>query len=129
MSIISVAAVGIISALLSLTVKKYNPEMAILISLGAGALILIMLLDNIVPIIQIVSRLVDEIGISSDYIKILLKCLGIAILTQFAADACKDAGEQMLCSQVELAGKVMMLITAMPLLLKLIETALEIMKQ
>jgi stage III sporulation protein AD len=44
-------------------------------------------------------------------------------LAQFAADACRDAGESALASKMELAGKITILILALPLFEKITQTA------
>jgi stage III sporulation protein AD len=55
---------------------------------------------------------------------ILFKTLGLCFLAQFAADSCRDAGENALASKVELAGKLAIVILALPLFEKITSTAL-----
>ena len=49
------------------------------------------------------------------------------VLTQLAADACKDAGESALASKAELAGKVGLIMLSLPLFQKIAELAVSLM--
>ena len=64
----------------------------------------------------------QEIDSLAPYIKILLKMAGISYLSQFAVNACKDAGQQGLAGQVGFFGKISMLLCSVPLLQTLWET-------
>ena len=55
-----------------------------------------------------------------------MKTLGICFLTQFAVDSCKDAGESALASKVELAGKVTVVVMALPLFQSIASTAVSL---
>jgi stage III sporulation protein AD len=46
----------------------------------------------------------------------VMKVLGIAYLTELAAGICRDTGEQALAQRVELGGKVLILLLAIPVL-------------
>ena len=54
----------------------------------------------------------------------MFKALGICLLSQLAADACRDAGENAMAEKAELAGKVFLLLLALPLFEKIAELAL-----
>ncbi len=56
------------------------------------------------------------------YYKILFKIIGITYLCEFASGICKDAGYQSISAQVELLGKMMILVSGMPILVTIIET-------
>lgn len=61
--------------------------------------------------------------VSSKHSEILFKSIGICFISQFSADICKDAGESALSGKVELAGKIMILICALPLIEEVLNTA------
>ena len=45
-----------------------------------------------------------------------LKTMGIAYVTQFAAELCRDSGQSSIASKIELGGKVIIVTLSMPLL-------------
>lgn len=126
MNIVALVGIAIISTILSVMIKRYNPEYAIAISLISGVVIFASVLSRIVPAISQIKELISATGMSVQYGMILFKSLGICFLTQFAADSCKDAGEGALASKVELAGKVSIVIIALPLFEKITQTAVSL---
>lgn len=115
MNILSIGAVGIVAAALVLTVRRYSSEQAMLISVGAGVLILLFVIKEVIGNIGAVSDMLASAGIRTEYIVILLKSLGICFVTEFACDTVTDAGMTSLSSNILLAGKILVLVTALPL--------------
>ena len=59
-------------------------------------------------------------GLPAEYLRVIFRAVGICLLTQLAADTCRDAGEQSLAAKAELAGKCFMLLLALPLFERLL---------
>ena len=91
-------------------------------SIGAGALILLSVIRETVSAFSSVSSLLYNSKINPEYIVILLKTLGICFLTEFSCDAVTEAGMLSLSSNILLSGKIMVLITALPLFSELFST-------
>ena len=81
------------------------------------------MLSKALPVIGTLRELLSTAALPEEYGAILFKALGICLLTQLAADACKDAGESALASKAELAGKLMLLMLALPLFEKIAQLA------
>lgn len=113
---IQVAAIAIIGAVLALFVRQMHSEYGVFILMGTGLVLLFLCLDGLRDIMEFLFRLETKIGNHGVYIKILCKLVGIAYISEFAGNICKDAGYQTLCTQVELAGKVCILVCALPIL-------------
>lgn len=124
MNIVGIAGLALVTAVIAVMLRRYNAEYSIVITITAGVIILVQILANIVPAIRQINQLLASTGLSSDYALILFKTLGICFLAQFAADSCRDAGESALASKVELAGKLSIVILALPLFEKIASTAL-----
>lgn len=127
MEIVALCGIAVLAAVFSVMLKKYIPEYSFLISLGAGVLILLLILSKITPAVSQIKNLLSVTGLSSEYGSILFKSLGVCFLTQFAADSCRDSGEGSMASKVELAGKVMIVLISLPLFEKIAETAMQLM--
>ena len=123
MNIAAIAALALIAALLAVMLKRYNSELGVVVSIVAGAVILIELLKTVAPILQQMETLFSISGISGEYDLILFKTLGVCYIAQFAADSCRDAGENALASKVEIAGKIAVLLLALPLFESIASTA------
>ena len=126
MNILSLSGWIIIIAVISVVLKKYVPEYSIMINIVASIIVFSVILYEFLPAVNQIKNLLHNTKISNDYIIILFKSLGICFITQFASDSCNDAGESSLSSKVELAGKVAIIITAVPLFEKVTNTALNL---
>lgn len=115
MDIISVAVLALLSALLAVVIKQYKPEYAVVVTITAAAVILLGIVSMIVPIISEVKKMMDNASIDYEYITILIKAVGICYITQFVSDTCKDAGQTAISNKIELAGKVALCFSALPL--------------
>ena len=71
--------------------------------------------------IRFFKELTERSGLSSLAVQTILKCVGISLITEFASDTCRDAGETSLAARVELFGRVASLIVAIPLFKEFIE--------
>ena len=126
MNIIGIAGLALCVAVVALMLRRYHQEYAMLLSIAAGIVILIMIFANIAPAFKQVGALLSSAGISTEYAVILLKTLGICFLAQLAADACRDAGETALASEMELAGKISIVILSLPLFQRIAQTAVKL---
>ena len=59
---------------------------------------------------------------------LMLKALGVALLSRFCADFCKDCGESGLASGVESMGKIVTVSLSLPLLSEILKRVAEISK-
>ena len=128
MEILKIVAIAIVCALLCAVLKQYKPEYAIVVQLAASVLILLLVASAMGDLINAIRELIDGSGIDTGYLTLLLKALGVAILTQLAADACRDSGETALSNKVELAGKVTILLLCLPLVKAMIQLSAGLIK-
>ncbi len=126
MDIVGIAGIAICAAAIAAMLRRYHQEYAVFVSIAAGVVILFVIFSSVSPAVRQVSTLLSAAGLTSDYAAILLKTLGICFLAQFAADACRDAGESALASNVELAGKITIVVLALPLFEKIAQTAVKL---
>ncbi|MGI6426648.1 MAG: stage III sporulation protein AD [Natronincolaceae bacterium] len=119
MEIFQIVAIGLIAAILSVLIKNEKPEIGMYISLVAGVIIFLFIITRLQSVIGILSQLANKINIDSIYLSIILKIVGIAYIAEFGAQVCKDAGEGVMASKIEFAGKVLIMVMAVPILVSL----------
>ena len=124
MDITKVIALGLIGTIFSVLLKKENPQIAMLTAAATGILIFLMLCSPLGELISLLRETAEQAGVGEGYFGIVLKVIGIAYLTQFGAQLCADAGESAIASKIELAGKVLMMAAAVPVLTGLLETVI-----
>ena len=127
MDIIKIIGIGLIALILIIILKQYKPEFVIYVSLIAGALILTLTFSKISGIIELINSLSSKGSINQEFIKLLIKITGIAILTEFAVSICKDTGETSIASKIDMGGKVIMVSMSIPIIAGLLETIIKIL--
>ncbi|GMB10545.1 MAG: stage III sporulation protein AD [Candidatus Improbicoccus devescovinae] len=122
MNIISITLFCIVSVLISILLKKDLPEFSFLCSLLSCVIIFILCVPEINKIIVEIKQFFNYVRLPVEYLNILLKTVGTYILTQFASDSCKDAGNQALANKIEFAGKIFISINALPIFFEVLRT-------
>lgn len=114
MDIWTLCALAVLSSVMALTLRRLRPEMGVVLALGAGALLLLLLVPRLTEIIGGISTIAREGGVPEGYMTQLLKVGGVSLMTDFAAQTCRDAGEEGLAMKVSLAGRVTLIALALP---------------
>lgn len=127
MDIIKIIGIGLISLIIIIIIKQYRPEFAIYISIIAGVLIITLCMDKLTGIINILTTLSNKTGLNSEYLGILLKITGIAILTEFAVSICNDSGESAIATKIDLGGKIIIISISIPIIVALLELIIKIL--
>lgn len=127
MDIIKIIGVGLISLIIIIIIRQYKPEFTLYVSLFAGGIILLFLMDKISGIVDILTSLSNKASIDSEFLTLLIKITGIAFLTEFAVSICKDTGETAIANKVDMGGKVIIVSMSIPIISSLLETVLQIL--
>ena len=127
MDIIKIIGVGLIALIIIIIVKQYRAEFTMYVSVGAGIIILLLVMDKLSAIIDLLTNLANKTSINNEFIFLLIKITGIAILTEFASSVCKDSGETAIASKVDLGGKVIIVAMSIPIIASLLETILKVL--
>ncbi|WP_255245344.1 stage III sporulation protein AD [Evansella sp. LMS18] len=124
MEIIQIVGLGMIATFLALVVKEHKPIFAFLLTVFTGVIIFIFLIDQIAMIIGLLEQLAESANINIVYVQTVLKIIGIAYIAEFGAQIAKDAGQGAMASKIELAGKVLIMVMAIPIISVIIETVI-----
>ena len=127
MDIIKIIGIAFIAVIIIVILKQYRPEFAIYASIIAGVLILTLASGTLSGIIDMINSISSKTNINSDFLVILIKITGIAILTEFAVSICKDSGESAIASKVDIGGKVIIISMSIPIINALIDTVVKIL--
>ena len=121
-----IAGFAVCAAALALILRRLRPEGATVLIIAAGVLTGLMVLPQLAQIIDGIGRLASAGGVQDGYITQLLKIGGISLLMDFAAQSCRDAGEEGLAMKVELAGRVMLIGLVLPVMRTLLSQILSL---
>lgn len=112
---IKIAGIALAVLFCALIVKDKNHTVAALLSVAGGIMLLTAVIGKFSEIIGAVRDFTGSSSVTDAYVKLMLKALGITILTQFVADICRDNGESALASITETASKIAVVTMLLPL--------------
>ncbi len=127
MDVIKIVGIGLIALIIIVIIKQYRPEFALYVSLMAGVLIVMLILNKMEAIIELLTSLSNKLTVNNEFLILLIKITGIAFLTEFAVSICKDTGETAVANKVDLGGKVIIISMSIPIIASLLETIIKIL--
>lgn len=127
MEIIKIVGIALISLIIIVLLKQYKKEFAIYISLLAGVLILLLVMDKFEGIIDLIRSIANKSSINTEFIGLILKITGIAFLAEFAVSICNDSGETALSNKIEIGSKIIIISMSIPIFSSLLELILKIL--
>lgn len=127
MEILQIVGVGIVATVLSMVVKEQKPLFAFMIAIVTGVVIFLFVADQIWKVIYVLEKIVFQASIDMFYLETILKIIGISYIAEFGAQVTRDAGEGAIASKIELAGKILILIMAIPIIQAILETVIRLL--
>ncbi len=125
--ILQIVGIGLLVTVLILVIREQKPMFAFLLAAFVGVAIFLVMIGKIEGVVTVLEDLAERSGISSVYLKTMLKIIGIAYIAEFGAQIVRDAGLESVASKIEFAGKILILVMAVPIISVLIETVLNLL--
>lgn len=122
-----IVAFATVSALLCVVVRQTRPDMALALTLFSGAALLLSYAAGLWEAVDAMSKLSGRAGLSAGLVGTLSKVLGVALLGEFGAQVCRDAGQGTLAHKVELGARLILTLMALPMISSILDSALELM--
>ncbi|MDR3592998.1 MAG: stage III sporulation protein AD [Negativicutes bacterium] len=127
MEIVQIVGLGFIVTLLILIIRGQRPEMAVLLSITLATIIFLLVLAKLSVVLNLFRDLAEKAGVNQLYLNTILKIIGIAYITEFGAQVCRDAGEGAVAGKIEFAGKVLVMVMAIPIIALVLETIIRLL--
>ena len=90
-------------------------------------MILAVSISQISGVINLLKDISSRANINSQFLGIILKITGIAILTEFAVSICQDSGESAIANKIDIGGKAIIITISIPIISSLLETILKVL--
>ena len=127
-TVFKILGICIIGSAVSIILKPKSGEYSFVLALATGIIALTFVINAVSkPISEINDRLLAS-GVKTEYFGIALKAVGIAYITDFVVDSCRDAGMTSIASKAELVGKTAIFTLSVPLMMSVLETAIGFIK-
>lgn len=118
---------SIFATILVLILKEQKPMFAFLITAFTGITIFLFLIGKISIVIHVLEDLANKASIDMIFLKTILKIIGIAYIAEFGAQIVRDAGQETIASKIELSGKILIMVMAIPIVSVIIETVVKLL--
>lgn len=128
MDIIKILIVGVVTSIATIVLKQFKPELSILVSLAGGIIILIGIINYLGNIVNSFMQIVNKTNVNFSLFSSVLKIVGVGYITEFGANVCNDTGNSSIADKVLLAGKIIILCLALPIVSSMISTIVGIIK-
>ena len=120
-------SLSLIAAVLYIVMGKNSGELSAALVIGAGCMIVMLALTYLKPVMELLDRLQDMSGLDSDTLKILLKAVGVGMVTEVSQMICMDAGNSSLGKTVQILGAAVMLWLSLPLIEQMLDLVEDVM--
>ncbi len=125
MNIVQVGILGVIGILFAVQLRQEKSEIAIYLCIVISLIIFVGISGYLEQLVRTIKEIGGYVQIDNSYILTLIKMLGITYVAEFSSGICKDAGYHSIATQVEMFGKLTILVLSLPILLALLRTIQE----
>jgi len=112
--LIKIALTGIVISILILLLKGFKSDLAPTLAVAGSVVLLGAVLIMVSGAADAVKDLFQSSELESEHMKSILKIIGAAYVVDFSASLCRDMGEVSMASKIELAGRVFIVMLAVP---------------
>jgi stage III sporulation protein AD len=127
MDILQIVGLCITATALVLVLRRDRPEIALQIGLAVSAIVFIAIASRLVSTLTVLRDLAERAQVNTLHLNVVLKIIGVAYVTEFGAQICRDANESAIAGKVELAGKVIILALAIPIVLAVMDAIIRLL--
>ena len=125
--LLQIAGLTLIGSMLSITLRKTNAELSMLIAIGIIVIVLGTGFDMMQTVYRSFLSISSQFAIPQDVFEPIIKCTAISAVTKITSTLCNQSGEQAIAATIELIGSISGVLVSMPLLQKAFELLSEMM--
>ena len=126
MEIFKIVSLGIVATTLIIILNNFKSEFSIYISI-LTSVIFSMILTPLTSVIDVLRNLSIKANLEITYFTVILKIIGTAYIVEFGSQICRDAGQNSIAMKLELAGKITIMVLAIPILVALMDLITKIL--
>jgi stage III sporulation protein AD len=124
--IVRIVGIGLLAGMLINLLRQWKPELAIQLSVVAGAMLMLVMASRIVAVVEVLQSLGARAKIDQAYMGTVLKIIGIAYVADYGSQVLQDAGEKAVATKIEMAGKVLIMLLAIPIIIAILDSVLKL---
>lgn len=119
--ILKIMAVALVTVFSYMIVKQTKPEIAMIITIAGSVIIIIMAVNTLSSVIASFYHVFEVTGVDTTILTPLIKIIAIGYIVEFGANLCLDAGVSSIADKVLFAGKLIILLLALPIITTVVD--------
>jgi stage III sporulation protein AD len=125
--VLQLAGIGLVATVIISVLRPHAPQFAMLVAILAGVALLYSVVGNMQSVIHTLSDLSATAKVDQGFLGTVLRIIGMAYIIEFAAQVARDADEGALAGKIELAGKVGIVVLAVPIITDVVESLVHLL--
>lgn len=121
MEIFRIAAIALVTAFCVLLLRQVKSELALIVALAGGIIVLLSVIGYFSDIFSVIAAITKRAGLAASVVTLLFKVIAVGYITEFSASLIEDAGLSSLADKVTLAGKLIIVVASLPVVVELFE--------
>lgn len=121
MEIVKFALLALVFAVVTVTLNSFNKEFALYSLIAGGVILTFSAVELIGGAFGIFSNLLSGLPVPEDALKIIIKVVAICYVAEFSTGLLIDFGMKSLADKLSLITKIIILVTAYPLVARFLE--------
>lgn len=117
---LKIAAGLLVALILWITVSRSSKDISVLLTMAVCAMICIIGFAYLRPVIRFAERLKDLGGLDHELLALVMKVVGIGIISEISMLICKDAGNESMGKALQIMSAFVVLCMSVPVFEKLI---------
>lgn len=122
-----IVGAAVVTAVVLVVLRERYPAVAVQLMAAFVAGVLLLLAPSLERIVSAFADLGRRAQVNTAYVDAVLRVIGVAYVASFGAQVCRDAKEEALGAVIELAGKIIIALLALPVLTGILDTLLRIL--
>ena len=127
MEIVKIVGIGLLAGMLINILRQQKPELAMQLSVAAGVMLFFLMVAKVMRVVDVMQTLSAKAAIEQVHMETVLKIIGIAYVADFGSQVLQDAGEKAVATKVEMAGKIIIMLLAVPIVLAILDSILKLL--
>ena len=128
-AVLKVVGGALIAVILGLTLRQQGKDIALLLSTAVCCMVVAVGISYLTPVVDFLQQLQENTGTDPEFLRILLKSVGIGLLGEIAGLICADAGNAALSKTVQILTASVILWLSLPLMRTLLELVQKMMEE
>lgn len=128
MNALTVLLVGVVTSVVAVLLQEVKGSYATACAICGAVFIFLSALGQVDSIVSFVTQLQQKTGLSSEYIDVVLKTIGICIFNEFAISVCNDHHHATMAAGLSFFTKTSIVVLALPIFEDVLEILGEILQ-